>query len=74
MDAFELAGAMALAASLLAVWLIMDWARHDPPPVKLGDKSTWKRKPSLAAKAWPHVVGMIGLAAALVALMQGAPR
>ena len=77
MTRFELAGAMALAASLLAAGLITDWARHDPSPprpVRLADRSTWRRKPSLAATIWPHVVGMIGLGAALFVVTHHAPH
>jgi len=71
MPYLEEAAALLAVATAFACVLIFDYARHDPkppPPVRLADRSTWRREPEFCEGHWGHFVGL-ALALTGVALL-----
>ena len=68
MDCNEMAAVMIILAVGLSVYVGLDWSTHDekpPPPVRLSDRRTWRRKRLWIAENWEHIIGAACFAAAI---------
>ena len=71
MSDLQLAAVYGLSAALLAIVLIIDEARREPAPeipVRLADRTTWRRKPGFWRAHWGVVFGAAGVVIELLVL------